>query len=176
MKRLTLLILFTVIISMFLSSCVTIQSGQDEPSPLAAAMEAKPEESCAYITAMSMRMDGQTDMTFDYVGWLSGGEAKEKYLEDHPGATEEEMEGEGLFETGYIRNVSDTLRTFHTTAETKYYLPDEMDMGVNVEVGYDEFRDKMFPAVDMGVDEYLTFVKVKVKGEEILSVEWLYTP
>lgn len=202
MKRRILLILLAAVTAIALSGCVTIkgEAGQSqepvqtqdipetteqdtipESSPLeevSPTAEAQPqsEESCAYITAMSMRMDGQTDITFDFVDWLSGDEALEKYLEDHPDASEEEIEGEGIYEAGYIRNVDNTPRTFHTTPGTAYFLPDSMDMGVNIEVGYDEFRDRMFPAVDMGVDEYLTFVMVTVKGEEIISVEWLYTP
>lgn len=35
---------------------------------------------CAYITGMSMSMDGQTDITFDYVDWLSGNEAERNIL------------------------------------------------------------------------------------------------
>ncbi len=144
----------------------------DVPDETAAAVE----ESCAYITDLSMRMDGQTDITFDYVDWLTGDKAVEKYLEDHPGATEEVMEAEGLYVIGYIRNKNDKLRTFRTTPDTKYLLPSAGDMSVNVEVGHDEFRDRMFPAVENGVDEYLKFVRVKVQGEAIISIEWLYLP
>ncbi|MGE5495892.1 MAG: hypothetical protein ACM3S4_11400 [Burkholderiales bacterium] len=83
---------------------------------------------------------------------------------------------EGLYVIGYIRNKNDKLRTFRTTPDTKYFLPGAGDMSVNLEVGYDEFRDRMFHAVENGVDEYLKFVRVKVQGEAIISIEWLYLP
>lgn len=134
------------------------------------------EESCAFITGMSMRMDGQTDITFDYVDWLSGDEAREKYMEDHPGATEEEMEGAGLYEIGYIRNVNPKLRTYPTGGDTEYYLPDPADIARNIPVGYETFLDRMFPAVDEGEDTYLTFVRVRVSDGVIASIEWLYRP
>lgn len=201
MKKRLILTAALIVISILLSSCVMISVPEKErPTPAAASKEpavsagilptAEPlpsaslphtsadaaEESCAYITGMSMRMDGETDITFDYVEWLSGSAAEQKYLEDHPGATEEDMEAEGLYEIGYIRNVNDELRTFHTTPDTKYFLPDAEDMSVNAEVGCDEFRDRMFPAARNGVDEYLKFVNVKAQGEAIISVEWLYLP
>lgn len=121
-------------------------------------------------------MDGETDITFDFVNWLGGDEAVNQYLEDHPGATEEDMEAEGIYEVGYIRNVNTLLRTFHTTPDTRYFLPDEMEMGTNDEVDYIEFRDRMLPAVTGVEDEYLTFVKVYYTGEEVTKIEWLYMP
>jgi len=153
-----------------LPSASAVEEGTDEGE------DAAEEESCAFITGMSMRMDGQTDITFDYVDWLSGDEARDMYLEDHPGATEEEMEGEGLYEIGYIRNVNPRLRTYPTGDNTEYYLPDPGDIAMNVQVSYDTFLDRMFPAVDDGVDEYLTFVRVRVADGVIESIEWLYRP
>jgi len=123
---------------------------------------------------MSMRMDGQTDITFDYVDWLSGDEARKMYLEDHPGATEEELEDTGLLEIGYIRNVNPRLRTYPTGEDTAYFLPDPENIARNVPVSYETFLDTMFPAVDE--DSYLTFVKVRVEDGVIASIEWLYTP
>lgn len=204
MKKRYILTALIMVLAVPLCSCVSVKIPvntpalsplQTEPMPTpevdtpplpsviltAAPATVEPEEeasgeSCSYITAMSMCMDGQTDITFDFVDWLSGGEAEEKYLEDHPGATEEDMEADGLYEIGYIRNVNTKLRTFRTTPDTRYFLPNEMDMGINDEVSYDEFRDKMFPAVESGVDDYLTFVNVCYTGEEITKIEWLYLP
>ena len=132
------------------------------------------EESCAYITAISTRPDGGADITFDYVDWLSGDEARQKYLEDHPGVTEEEMEDAGLLEIGYIRNVNPRLRIYPTGEDTAYYLPDPEDIVVNVSVSRETYLDIMVPAV--AEESYLTFVKVRVEDGVIASIEWLYTP
>ncbi len=152
------------------------QSETEKPAEEAGELDAEIEESCAFITGMSMRMDGQTDITLDYVDWLSGDEARAAYLEDYPGATEEEMEGEGLFEIGYIRNINPKLRTYPAGDETQYYLPDPDNIAENVPVSYEEFLGRMFPAVDEGEDAYLTFVRVRVQDGTIQSIEWLYLP
>ena len=131
---------------------------------------------CAFITGMSMRMDGGTDITFDYVDWLSGDAARDAYIEDHPGATEEEMEAAGLFEIGYIRNIDPTLHTYPTGEATEYYLPDPDNIAQNVPVSYEVFLGRMYPAVDEGEEAYLTFVRVCVQDGSIQSVEWLYRP
>jgi len=144
-----------------------------EPTP-EATPPGESEESCAYITAMSMAMDGQTDITFDYVDWLYGEEARTRYLEDYPDAEEEALE---IIENiGYIRNMNPMLRTYRTREDTLYFLPGPEDLGNIVEVDYDTFRDRMFPAVEGTRDTYLTFVKVYVAGETIDKIEWLYTP
>lgn len=136
--------------------------------------EPETEESCAYITAMSMGMDGQTDISFDYVDWLYGEEARTRYLEDYPDSDEDALE---IIENiGYIRNMNTMLRTYRTGPDTRYFLPDEEDLALIVEVTYDTFRDRMFPAAEGTGDTYLTFVKVYVAGETIQKIEWLYTP
>ncbi len=173
-----LIITLSALLTLALVSCVSSQ-GLQAASPALTTNTSEMTaagESPAYITALTMRSDGQADITFDFVEWLSGDEAKVKYLEDHPGATEEETEGEGIYEMGYIRNISGALRTLRTTSGTKYFLPDALDMSENIEVGYDEFKSKMLQAIDMGIDEHLTFVNVSFMGEEILKIEWLYTP
>ena len=151
----------------------TAPEATPEPTPEpTSAPEA--EESCAYITAMSMAMDGQTDITFDYVDWLYGEQARTQYLADYPDAEEEALE---IIENiGYIRNMNPQLRTFRTGPDTRYFLPEPEDLGNIVEVDYDAFRDRMFPAVEGIEDTYLTFVKVYVAGETIQKIEWLYTP
>lgn len=149
-------------------------SGTGEAGMPAPGEDGTDEESCAFITAISSRPDGRADITFDYVDWLTGDEARETYLEDYPGATEEEMEDAGLLEIGYIRNVNPRLRTYPTDADTEYFLPDPEDIVMNVPVTYDAFLDTMVPAVEE--DSYLTFVKVRIEGGVIASMEWLYTP
>ncbi len=149
-------------------------SASPSPSPTPTVTPAA-QNSCAYITGISMRNDGQTDIVFDFVDWLSGKEAEKKYKEDHPGASAQEI-ADAVEEIGYIRNVNKKLRTFHTSADTKYYLPDPDDLSTNVQVSYNNFRARMFPAVNNGVDEYLTFVRVTALGDTISKIEWLYTP
>lgn len=140
-----------------------------EPTPVPEA-----EERCAYITAMSMDMDGRTDITFDYVDWLFGEDARTQYLADYPDAEEDTLAIIG--EIGYIRNMNTELRTFQTGPDTRYFLPEPEDLGRIGEVDYDTFRDRMFPAAEGIEDTYLTFVKVYVAGETIQKIEWLYTP
>lgn len=204
MKRVPFMILAAVLVCMACTGChmmeqieagratpsVPAVTGTSEPTPEPAAETPEPTpeatptpeqtpapepaESCAYITAMSMSMDGQTDITFDYVDWLYGEDAREKYLEDYPDAEEDALEIIG--QIGYIRNNNTTLRTYRTGPDTRYYLPQEEDLGIIMEVDYDTFRDRMFPAVEGTGDTYLTFVKVYVAGETIQAIEWLYTP
>lgn len=130
----------------------------------------------AYITGLSMRTDGQTDIIFDFVDWFTGNDADEQFRMDHPGAKEEDIENAGVNEIGYIRNESEALHTYHTGPATKYFLPSEDDPAVNAEVSYDGFRDRMFPAVESGVDAFLKFVKISVDGDTIVKLEWNYLP
>jgi len=124
-----------------------------------------------------MRMDGQTDITFDYVAWLTGDQARIQYLIDNPGATSDDLEL--IDESGYIRNVSHTSGTFSTSPDTQYFLPTPDDIAVNAEVSYDVFRDRMFPAAaegEGGPDHYLTFVKFSINNTgNIVKIEYLYT-
>jgi hypothetical protein len=144
------------------------------PEPTPESTPGPTEDSCAYITAISMAMDGQTDITFDYVDWFYGTEAREKYLTDYPDAEEDILII--IEEIGYIRNTDAELRTYRTGADTQYFLPEPEDLGLISEVDYDTFRNRMFPAVEGTGDTYLTFVKVYVAGETIQKIEWLYTP
>jgi len=205
MKRIPILILAIIVVLVACTGCrmmeqieagratpvIPDEAGPDAPAPEEATDTSEPapevtpeptpestpapaEESCAYITAMSMGMDGQTDITFDYVDWLYGEDARTQYLEDYPDTEEEALEI--IEEIGYIRNMNPKLRTYRTGPDTRYFLPRPEDLGHIVEVDYDTFRERMFPAVEGIEDTYLTFVKVYVAGETIQQIEWLYTP
>ena len=130
----------------------------------------------AYINALSMCMDGETDITLDYVDWLYDDEAVEKFMMDYPDTSEEELEDFGIYEYGYIRNSSSMLYTFHTGQETRYFLPDQEDMTENSEVSCNEFRSFIYPAFEEASEESLPFVYITVDGEDILSISWVYTP
>ena len=126
------------------------------------------EEYCAYIKGQSMSMDGQTDIIFDYVEWLSDPEATTAYLEDHPGADPEDYEF--IQEIGYIRNTEPDTVTLHTSPDTRYYLNRPEFTSQIGEVDYDEFRDWLFTL------SYDPLVIVCEVDGIIARVEWVYMP
>jgi hypothetical protein len=126
------------------------------------------QEYCAYITGKSMSMDGQTDIVFDYVEWLSDPEATTAYLEDNPGAAPEDYEF--IQYVGYIRNVDPATVVLHTSTETRYYLNRPLMTSQIGEVDYDEFRDWLFTLTDDA------FVVVCEVDGIIARVEWIYMP
>ncbi len=145
------------------------------PTPASTAAPAQEKEiSYAYITNWGMRMDGQTDLAFDYVDWLTGKKALEKYMQDHPGISQEDAQND-VEEYGYVRNVNPQLRWFTTTEKTVYYMPDEIMSAKPIKVNYDSFRNKMIPAIENN-ETWITFVKVIVSGDSIVKIEWTYLP
>ncbi len=126
------------------------------------------QEYLAYIVGKSMRMDGQTDIVFDYVVWLSDPEATEAYLEDHPGASPEDYEF--IQYVGYIRNEDPDTVVLPTSAETRYFLNRPLYTSQIGEVDYDEFRDWLFPLTEDA------FVIVCEVDGVIARVEWIYMP
>lgn len=154
-----------------------ISATPSAPSPTpenTPALPQKKESSYAYITNWGMRMDGQTDLAFDYVDWLTGKKAVEAYMLDNPGISQEDAESD-VEEYGYIRNSNPQLRWFHTTEDTTYYMPDEIMSATPVKVNYDAFRNKMIPAIESN-ETWITFVKVTISGESIVKIEWTYLP
>ena len=125
-------------------------------------------EYCAYITGKSMRMDGQTDIIFDYVEWLSDPEATAAYLEDHPGAAPEDYEFIG--QIGYIRNEDPDTVVLHTSDDSRFFLNRPLYTSQIGEVDYDEFRDWLFPLTENA------FVIVCEVDGVIARVEWIYMP
>lgn len=125
------------------------------------------EERCAYITGASMRMDGQTDILFDYVDWLSNPEARDQYLIDFPSATSDDLEI--LDQIGYIRNVNPRIRSFETSTQSRYFLIIPMTSTIG-EVNYDDFRDWLFATTDT------KFVIVCTVDGVIARVEAIYMP
>ena len=125
-------------------------------------------EYCAYITGKSMRMDGQTDIIFDYVEWLSDPEATTAYLEDHPGAAPEDYEF--IEQIGYIRNTDPDTVVLHTSEDSRYFLNRPLYTSQIGEVDYDEFRDWLFPLTENA------FVIVCEVDGVIARVEWIYMP
>ena len=117
-------------------------------------------------------MDIYQNYAFDYVDWLTGKEAVDKYMQDHPGVSKTEAE-EKTQEAGYIRNINPVLRWFGPMDGTEYFMPDENL--ANKKVSYEVFRDRMIPAIDNN-ETWLTFVKVTVSGENIVKIEWAYRP
>lgn len=113
------------------------------------------------------------DFAFDYVDWLTGTEAVDKYMQDY-GCTREEAEVE-TEEFGYIRNVNPHIRWFSTTSDTVYYLPDSSVSITPVKVDNDTFRQTMITAINNG-ETWMTFVKVTVSGDYIVEIEWVYRP
>lgn len=126
------------------------------------------QEYCAYITGKSMSMDGQTDIIFDYVEWLSDPEATVAYLEDHPGADASDYEF--IEQIGYIRNVDPTTVVLHTSPDTRYFLNRPLMTSQVGEVDYDEFRDWLFPLA------HDAFVVVCEVDGVIARVEWIFMP
>ena len=151
-----------------------IPSASPSPTPTTSGTPTpqSTETSYAYITDWSERMDIYQNYAFDYVDWLTGKEAVDKYMQDHPGVSKSEAE-EKTQEAGYIRNVNTQLRWFAPNSSTKYYLPD--DNLVNKKVNYEAFRDTIIPAIENN-ETWLTFVKVTASGETIVKVEWTYLP
>ncbi len=126
------------------------------------------EEYCAYIVGKSMSMDGQTDIVFDYVEWLSNPEATTAYLEDHPGASPEDYEF--IEYVGYIRNIDPEATVLHTSPETRYFLNRPLYTSQIGEVDYDDFRDWLFTLTEDA------FVIVCEVDGVIARVEWIYLP
>ena len=119
-------------------------------------------------------MDIYQNYAFDYVDWLFGDEAAEKYLLDHPEMTLSEAK-DTVEEYGYIRNIDPSVKWFGPTDETVYYMPDEMMSVEPVEVDYETFRDMMIPALENG-EIWMTFVEVTISGENIVRIEWVFHP
>ena len=119
-------------------------------------------------------MDIYQNYAFDYVDWLLGEEAAEKYSLDHPELTLQEAREE-VEEYGYIRNTSPLLKWYGPTDETVYYMPDEIMSVEPVKVDYETFRDMMIPAVENN-ETWMTFVKVTVSGDNIVRIEWVFHP
>lgn len=158
-----------------LTESPALTSPQATPEPPAETnAPAEPESSYAYITKWSMRMDGQTDLAFDYVDWLMGKDAADKYIKDNPGTSEQDAL-EATEEMGYIRNTNPQERWFTTTKDTEYFMPESLSSVKPIKVSYDEFRNVMLPAIDDS-DWAYTFVKVTVLGESIVKIEWVYLP
>ncbi len=126
------------------------------------------EEYCAYIEGKSMAMDGQTDIVFNYVEWLSNPEATAAYLEDHLGASPDDYEF--IEYVGYIRDVDPGPVVLRTSPDTRYFLNRPLLTSQIGEVDYDEFRDWLFPFTDDA------FVIVCVVDGVVARVEWIYMP
>jgi hypothetical protein len=128
----------------------------------------------AYITGWSETMDPYgKDFAFDFVDWLSGKEALEKYMID-TGCSQEEAEEE-TGEMGYIRNTDTRKHWYRTNKKTKFYLPDEKMSVEPIEVDYHTFLNTMIPAIEDG-DSSLTFVEVTVSGDYITEIRWTFHP
>ena len=128
----------------------------------------------AYITAWRGDMAAYQSFAFDYVDWLTGPEAVEKYMQDHPGVSQAEAQDE-VEEYGYIRNADTAVGWFMPTDSTEYYIRDESTHDSSISVDYQGFRAAMIPALDDN-DTVRTFVKVTVSGENFTRVEWVFHP
>jgi hypothetical protein len=126
------------------------------------------QEYLAYIEGKSMCMDGQTDIVFNYVEWLSNPEATTAYLEDHPGADPEDYEF--IEQIGYIRDEDPATVVLHTSPDTRYFLNRPLYTSQIGEVDYDDFRDWLFPLTDPA------FVIVCEVDGIVARVEWIYMP
>lgn len=157
------------------SASLMTETPSSTGTPINTAPAASQEESSyAIITAWSERMSPyETQFAFDYVDWLTGKEAIEKYMLDI-GCSQEEAEEETA-EYGYIRNVNAKIRWFVTNKATKFYMPDTDMSATPVEVDYKTFLDTMIPAIEHEVSG-LTFVRITVRGEYIKEIEWVYLP
>lgn len=143
-----------------------------EDTPIASPTDARD----AHIVSIKDRADGQLDITFDFVDWLGGNDAKTQYLLDHPGATDADMEDAGLLEVGYIRDVSHTPFTYHTGAATKFLLPTADNIALNATVTLSQFKARMAAALAGGDEGYINFVHITVDGDTLTSIAFNYTP
>ena len=130
----------------------------------------------AYVKSLTARPDGQADIAFDFVDWLTGDAAKAQYALDHPGATDDDMDNANIFEVGYIRNISPAAFTYHTGPDTQYFLPGSDDSSTNVQVDFTAFCSRMTAALAGGPTANLTFVKISADGDTIVKIEWNYLP
>ena len=185
-----------VIVAVLIGVLVTCSNSADEPEQAQEQQELAPETtddaddsaeseeteapreaietSYAYIVKRGEGTGGQTNLAFDFVDWLHGTEAVNKFMQDNPGISKKDAERE-VEEFGYIRNVNPKLRWFSTTKDTVFLMPDDSMSVEPIEVTYQAFKDKMLPAIDAN-DTSLTFVEVTVSGESITKIEWVYHP
>lgn len=126
------------------------------------------EERLAYITGQSMAMDGQTDIMFDYVDWLTDPEATTQYLIDFPSPDPSMLET--IEYIGYIRNVNPSIRTFRTSTQSRFFLNSPSMTSSIGEVNYNDFRTWLFTTTES------RFVIVCTIDGVIARVEWIYLP
>lgn len=143
-----------------------------EDTPIASATDVRD----ANIVSVKARSDGQVDITFDFVDWLSGDTAKAQYLLDNPGATDDEMEDAGLMEVGYIRDKSHATFAYHTGPSTQFLLPTADNPAVNAPVAFSEFKSRMDACLAGSGEDDLKFVKISVDGDTIVKIEYNYRP
>ena len=112
---------------------------------------------------------------FDYVDWLYGQDAIDRFMEDYK-CTQQQAKDE-TEEFGYIRNVNPKIRNFLTTANTRYYMQDAASDNITavVQVDYNTFISRISSALSSG-DDWPLFVKVTVSGDKVLEIEWVYHP
>jgi hypothetical protein len=126
----------------------------------------------AFIISMSMRMDGETDITFDPIEWLPPGpDAENQYMTDNPGATKQDMEDAGLYEVGYLRNVKVESIMLHTDSSTVYNLADPNNPVQNIPSTKTDFQNMYYPL--SGGQPLVRFLKA---GGVAIRIDSVYMP